>query len=115
MHVEFLGHSIQIAYGFSNYGPDKRHKVGQIEQGVTYEHQFESSKAYGNPFIDVTFDGVFECDGKTWVVPAFWIGGRRWAIRFAPPSIGDYSLTIRCSDSSNAIARRPALNYQKKK
>ena len=80
-----------------------------IEQGVAFEHQFDSSKAYANPFVDVTFDGVFECDGKSWVVPAFWIGGRRWAVRFAPPHIGEYSFTIRCSDASNAIARRPAL------
>ena len=37
--------------------------VIHIEQGVAFEHQFDSSKAYANPFVDVTFDGVFECDG----------------------------------------------------
>ena len=87
----------------------KDRDVIHIEQGVAFEHPFDSSKAYANPFVDVTFDGVFECDGKSWVVPAFWIGGRRWAVRFAPPHIGEYSFTIRCSDPSNAITRRPAL------
>ena len=86
--------------------------VIHIEQGVSFEHQFDSSKAYANPFVDVTFDGVFECDGKSWVVPAFWIGGRRWAVRFAPPKTGDYSLKIRCSDSSNAVVRRLPQNIR---
>ena len=54
-----------------------------IQQGVAFEHHFDSPKAYGNPFVDVTFDGVFECNGQRWVVPAFWLGGRRW--RFGLP------------------------------
>lgn len=89
--------------------PRQRHDAILCQQGVAFEYSFESPKAYGNPFTDVTFDGIFEQNGQSWVVPAFWLGGRRWAVRFAPPQLGDYSLTIRCSDPSNSIVSRPAV------
>jgi len=49
-----------------------------IQQGVAFEHHFDSPKAYASPFVDVTFDGVFECNGQRWVVPAFCLRVRRF-------------------------------------
>ena len=67
---------------------------------VPTELSFNAPKTYRNPFVDVTFDGVFAKDGKEWVVPAFWTGGRRWAVRFAAPEPGSYTVHFRSSDAS---------------
>lgn len=66
------------------------------------EWSIESKKAYANPFRDVDVDVIFEQDGRTWRVPAFWHGGQKWTVRFAPPSPGVYHYFLESTDSSNA-------------
>lgn len=67
---------------------------------VAKELSFDIPRTYRNPFVDVAIDGVFSKDGREWIVPAFWAGGRRWKVRFAAPEPGNYTLRFRCSDPS---------------
>ena len=72
------------------------------EQWNVFEQHFSSSKAYGNPYQDLELDVVFrDADGLELVMPAFWNGDDTWAVRFAPPRVGRWSFTTRCSDLEN--------------
>lgn len=71
------------------------------EQCKVFETSFTSAKKYANPFVDVEVDVVFQNGDKKWVVPAFWAGGDRWTVRFAPPLEGEFQYKVKCSDASN--------------
>lgn len=71
------------------------------EQWDVFETSFTSARKYDNPFMDVEVDVVFQCGDQKWMVPAFWAGGDKWTIRFAPPVQGDYTFKVTCSDPSN--------------
>ncbi len=71
------------------------------EQGVVFETSFETSKKYDNPFADVEVRVIFNNNGNHWTVPAFWAGGNKWTVRFAPPVVGKYGYRVECSDESN--------------
>ena len=46
--------------------------------------RFRSSKGYSEPYNEVTLDVIFEGPYSVRMrVPAFWDGGKAWAIRFA--------------------------------
>lgn len=49
-----------------------------------------------DPFNDVALDVVFEGERGSWRVPAFWRGGDKWGVRFAPPCPGEYSFEVVC-------------------
>lgn len=65
------------------------------------EWTFESRKIYPDPFNDVDVDVIFTRGEKTWRVPAFWRGGQRWTVRFAPPAPGDYAYRLQSTDAGN--------------
>ena len=71
------------------------------EQWVVSETSFTSAKKYDNPFVDVEVDVVFKQGEQQWKVPAFWSGGDKWTVRFAPPVQGDYTVQVTCSDPTN--------------
>jgi len=71
------------------------------EQWDVFERSFTSSKKYDNPFMDVEVDVVFQSGGRKWVVPAFWAGGDKWTVRFAPPVQGEFQYKVTCPDASN--------------
>ena len=71
------------------------------EQWAVFETSFSSAKSYDNPFTDVKVDVVFRTGDKDWVVPAFWAGGDKWTVRFAPPVQGNYTYQVKCSDPAN--------------
>ncbi|WP_417257895.1 DUF5060 domain-containing protein [Celeribacter sp.] len=54
----------------------------------------------GNPFLDVTFDGVFSLGNRTVKVPGFYDGDGTYKLRFCPDTEGDWELTT----TSNASA-----------
>jgi hypothetical protein len=66
-----------------------------------FETSYESAKQYAKPFTDVEVDVVFSRGEKRWIVPAFWAGGRKWTVRFAPPAEGVYKYRVQCTDESN--------------
>ncbi len=78
---------------------------GQAEQRAqqwkVFETSFESSKSYSNPFMDVQVDVVFEKDGRSWKIPAFWDGENSWKVRFASPETGSCSYRVVSNDKSN--------------
>lgn len=72
------------------------------------EWTVESRKTYADPFNDLDVDVIFRKGGMSWRVPAFWRGGQKWTVRFAPPVAGDYSLRLESTDRGN-----PDLNGDK--
>jgi hypothetical protein len=71
------------------------------EQWAVFEDSFTSARKYDNPFLDVQVDVVFRSGNQQWLVPAFWAGGDKWTVRFAPPVQGDYTFQVKCSDPAN--------------
>jgi Protein of unknown function (DUF4038)/Domain of unknown function (DUF5060) len=65
------------------------------------EFTVASAKAYADPFNDVDVDVIFSRNGESWRIPAFWRGGNRWTVRFAPPIPGGYSYRLQATDSAN--------------
>lgn len=66
-----------------------------------FEWTFESHKHYSDPFNDVEVDVIFTNGGQSWRVPAFWRGGQRWTVRFAPPAPGEYSFRLQSTDPTD--------------
>ncbi|MCX6927363.1 MAG: DUF4038 domain-containing protein, partial [Verrucomicrobia bacterium] len=71
------------------------------QQWDVYETSFETTKQYANPFMEVEVATVFQLGDQRWVVPAFWAGGGRWTVRFAPPLPGKYQCRVECTDKTN--------------
>jgi hypothetical protein len=74
----------------------------EVGQWDVFETSYETTKQYANAFTEVDVNVVFSQSGKQWVIPAFWTGGNKWAVRFAPPAEGDYKYRVECTDKSNA-------------
>jgi len=66
-----------------------------------FETSYETAKHYAKPFVDVEVDVVFSQADKQWVIPAFWAGGSKWTVRFAPSTEGEYKYRVQCTDKSN--------------
>jgi hypothetical protein len=71
------------------------------EQWAVFESSFASTKKYENPFTEVEVDVVFKQGEKQWKVPAFWVGDKKWTVRFAPPTEGKYTYRVECTDKAN--------------
>jgi hypothetical protein len=71
------------------------------EQWTVFETSFSSERKYDNAFLDVQVDVIFRQGEHRWTVPAFWAGGDKWVVRFAPPTQGAYSFQVTCSDPAN--------------
>lgn len=57
-----------------------------VPQWSTAELSFEARNHYPNPYTDVEAYAVFVSQsGDSLVRPAFWDGGNKWKVRFAPP------------------------------
>jgi len=80
---------------------EKSNSISRIQQWDVFETSFTSSVKYENPFVEVTVDVVFYQAAQKWIVPAFWAGGNKWTVRFAPPVLGNYTYQVTCSDSAN--------------
>lgn len=75
---------------------------GRGRQYEVSEWTFTSRKGYKDPFNQVELDVVFmDEESRAWKVPAFWAGGRKWRVRFAPPTPGHYRYETICSDTAN--------------
>ncbi len=74
----------------------------QSSQWDVFETSFESTKNYTNPFKEAEVNVVFSQGNTQWIVPAFWAGGRKWTVRFAPPTQGEYKYHIESTDKSDA-------------
>jgi len=73
------------------------------EKNCVVEIQFRSTMGYSDPYNEVTLDVIFEGPNDSRLrVPAFWIGGDVWAVRFAGEQTGKYSFRSVCSDPRDA-------------
>jgi hypothetical protein len=72
------------------------------EQWTVFEASFSPAKKYDNPFVDIEVDVVFKQGDKHWKVPAFWAGGDKWTVRFAPPLQGKYTYRVEANDIRNS-------------
>jgi hypothetical protein len=67
------------------------------------ELDFEAQRAYANPYADVTLTATFTGpQGQTVVREAFWRGGSRWTVRFAPTAVGEWRWRTVCSSPDDA-------------
>jgi hypothetical protein len=80
------------------------------EQWAVFETSFTSERKYANAFLDIQVDVIFRQGENCWTVPAFWAGGDKWVVRFAPPTQGDYTFEVTCSDPMNPALNQPAQN-----
>jgi hypothetical protein len=71
-------------------------------QWDVFETSYTTTKDYPNCFTDVEVNGVFSQGDKQWIVPAFWAGGKKWTLRFAPPTQGEYQFHVEATDKANA-------------
>jgi len=76
-------------------------RAAEVGQWDVFETSYESEKTYAKPFAEVEVNVVFRSGDQQWVVPAFWAGGSKWTVRFAPPVQGEYTFRVQCSDQSN--------------
>jgi len=93
------GGILGVALSASAHPSAQAAEVGQWE---AFETSFETTRVYANPFADVEVNVVFACGDKQWTMPAFWAGGKKWTVRFAPPAPGEYTFHVECSDKANA-------------
>ncbi len=82
--------------------PSVTYGAGAAQQWSVLETSFETTKQYDNPFTNVEVIVVFQKAEKQWKVPAYWAGGGKWTVRFAPPLEGDYQYHVECTDKANA-------------
>ena len=69
--------------------------VRTIASRTVGEWEIRSSRAYDNPFADVTVDAAFTSpSGKTWTIPAFYDGEQTWHVRFNPRKVGAWTYRI---------------------
>jgi len=75
--------------------------AGVVQRWSVFETSFETTKQYANPFTDAEVNVVFQQREKQWIIPAFWSGGSKWTVRFAPPAEGEYKYRVQCTDNTN--------------
>ena len=76
--------------------------IFRAEKWRMVEITLTSAHIHTDPFNTVTVTAIFTHGNKQLSRPAFWDGGNRWKIRFAPPTIGDWSYHTTCSDPQDA-------------
>ena len=62
--------------------------IDRAKRGQVFETSFASTEDYEHPFMEVQVDVVFSNRGRDWQQPAFWKGGKTWAVRVAFPETG---------------------------
>ena len=74
--------------------------VLKTDANVMVELTFTASRAYANPFNEVTLDAIFhDPQGRDLRVPAFWAGTNLWKVRYASPVPGTHHFRTECSES----------------
>ncbi|MEO7298078.1 MAG: DUF4038 domain-containing protein, partial [Verrucomicrobiota bacterium] len=83
-------------------GASGAERVLQTEANVMVELTLTASRAYADPFNEVTLDAVFiDPKGQELRVPAFWAGTNLWKLRYASPIIGKHSFRSDCSQAND--------------
>ncbi len=75
-----------------------------VTEAVTWvanEVILNSSKEYKNPYEDVDIEMTLTDGNVTYTIPGFWDGGNVWRVRFMCPTVGTWTYTINCTDTTN--------------
>src|SRR3977135_1216002 len=77
-------------------------RILKTEANVMTEWPSTASRAYTDPFNEVTLDVVFEDPkGHEYRVPAFWDGANIWKARYASPFTGTHKFRSECSEKGD--------------
>lgn len=72
-------------------------------QNVVLDLDFDAAGTYSDPYNEVELDVVFNGpNAESFIVPAFWDGGRLWKARFAASAVGDWTYETRCSNAADS-------------
>ncbi len=72
-------------------------------QNQIVEWSYTSGKRYEDPFNEVDLDVIIHGLGdRMWRVPAYWVGGFEWRVRFVAPEPGTYTVSTLCTDVDNS-------------
>ncbi len=73
--------------------------AAETQANVPTEITFTASRAYPDPFHDVTLDVAFvQPDGAKLRVPVFWAGSNIWKVRYASSVLGAHTYRTECSE-----------------
>jgi hypothetical protein len=72
----------------------------ETQANVMVEMTFAASRAYSDPFNEVTLDVDFvDPSGHELRVPAFWAGNNVWKVRYSSPTSGTHRFHSECSEA----------------
>jgi hypothetical protein len=79
----------------------------QTQANVMVEITLTATRAYNDPFNQVTLDAIFvDPKGRELRVPAFWAGANLWKIRYASPIPGIHRFHTECSQAQDQGLQR---------
>src|SRR5258708_32744516 len=62
---------------------------------IVFELNDAEAAAHPNPYVSVELHAEFRSPKhRTYLLPAFWDGGRRMVIRFSPTEVGDWDYRV---------------------
>lgn len=74
----------------------------QTQQRQWVDITLTSSRHYDQPNNQLQLEGTFQTpSGKQLTLPAFWLGGDQWCLRYSHPETGHHTFTTLCSDEQN--------------
>ncbi len=74
----------------------------QAQRNCVTEWGFRSARVYDDPFAQLRLDVIVTApSGREMRVPAFWVGGSAWRVRFASGEVGRHAWRSVCSDEAN--------------
>jgi hypothetical protein len=88
----------------SMFGKSQTVKADEIsvEQWKMIEITLTSSENYTNPYLDVDVEATFTGPGISMTMPGFWDGGNTWKVRFAPTTVGSWTYSTKCTQTTNS-------------
>ncbi len=69
---------------------------------VCNEMVLNSKVTRGNAPMEAELDLILTCGDTMLTVPGFWDGGNTWRVRFALPTVGEWTWKTVCTDTSDA-------------
>ena len=77
-------------------------QIHETQANVIIEIPFRAQETHDDPFYQVNLDVVFTEPGGTQKnIPAFWVGGDRWKVRYSSSVIGSHRYRTQCSDTKD--------------
>ena len=73
-----------------------------LQKWTAGEIFFYANDTYENAFMEVDLNVTFTNEnGENLIRPAFWLGGNKWCVRFAPITLGKWTYSTICSNKAD--------------